>query len=134
MYSRLPGDFTGELSMLTGQSVFLTARVRRPGTVVRIRGDRFRAVLGEQVNIADVIGLERDSHGFLLTGTRVSQHAVAADGPVLPFQTNLRRVFAAGDVRAGSVKRVASAVGEGAGAGASVHLMLAKEHDSAPEA
>ncbi|MBL0888221.1 FAD-dependent oxidoreductase [Myceligenerans sp. I2] len=70
--------------------------------------------------------LAQDTHGFLLTGTRLAQHP-SARGQALPFQTNLRRVFAAGDVRAGSVKRVASAVGEGAGAVASVHLMLAQE-------
>ena len=71
--------------------------------------------------------LTRDAHGFLLTGPRLAQEHLPTGKPNLPFQTNLRRVFAAGDVRAGSVKRVASAVGEGAGAVASVHLMLAQE-------
>ena len=55
VYTRRAGDFTGELSLLTGQTVFLTARVREPGAVVRIRADRFRAVLSEQVDIADVL-------------------------------------------------------------------------------
>lgn len=55
VYTRQAGDFTGELSLLTGQTVFLTARVREPGAVVRIRADRFRAVLSEQVDIADVL-------------------------------------------------------------------------------
>ena len=45
--------------------------------------------------------LERDEHGFILTG---GDHL---------FETSLPGVFAIGDVRAGSVKRVASAVGEG---------------------
>ncbi|SFI92476.1 FAD-dependent oxidoreductase [Jannaschia pohangensis] len=46
-----------------------------------------------------------DDNGFVLTGDAVSQDS--------PFATSLPGVFAVGDVRAGSVKRVASAVGEG---------------------
>lgn len=75
--------------------------------------------------------LERDPHGFLLTGTRTFARTAGPGRPALPYQTSHPRVFAAGDVRAGSVKRVASAVGEGAGAVASVHQMLAQEHDGA---
>lgn len=70
--------------------------------------------------------VEQDADGFLLTGTRLDGPPAGQDR-ALPFQTTLRRVFAAGDVRAGSVKRVASAVGEGAGAVASVHLMLGQD-------
>ena len=55
VYTRGPGDFTGELSMLTGQTVFLTARVRKPGTVVRIPAARFREILGREVDIADLL-------------------------------------------------------------------------------
>jgi thioredoxin reductase (NADPH) len=43
----------------------------------------------------------------------------------LPFETSLPGVFAVGDVRHGSVKRVASAVGEGSVAVGSVHQYLA---------
>ena len=42
------------------------------------------------------------------------------------FETSLRGVFAVGDVRAGSVKRVASAVGEGAVVLPQVHRYLAE--------
>ena len=49
--------------------------------------------------------------------------------PPLPYQTSLPGVFAAGDVRAGSMKRVASAVGEGASAVASVHRALGRSRD-----
>jgi thioredoxin reductase (NADPH) len=53
----------------------------------------------------------KDPKGFILTG-----RDVPADGGLepLPLQTSLPGVFAAGDVRSGSIKRVASAVGEGA--------------------
>jgi thioredoxin reductase (NADPH) len=67
----------------------------------------------------------RDDHGFVLTDVALAAAGVPdpAEG-LLPFQTSLPRVFAAGDVRAGSMKRVASAVGEGASAVASVHRAL----------
>jgi thioredoxin reductase (NADPH) len=42
----------------------------------------------------------------------------------LPLETSQRGVFAVGDVRAGSVKRVAAAVGEGAAAVAQIHSYL----------
>jgi len=44
----------------------------------------------------------------------------------LPYETSVPGVFAAGDVRSGSMKRVASAVGEGASVIRSVHLALAR--------
>ena len=60
----------------------------------------------------------RDEHGFILTGSDLPGGGnPAADWalprPPLPLETSLPGVFAAGDVRHGSVKRVASAVGEG---------------------
>ena len=59
----------------------------------------------------------RDKWGFILTGQDVLDDAGAswpAGRPPLLHETSLPGVFAAGDVRRGSVKRVASAVGEGA--------------------
>jgi thioredoxin reductase (NADPH) len=61
--------------------------------------------------------LARDRWGFILTGPDVLDDTGGrwqADRPPLPNETSLPGVFAAGDVRRGSVKRVASAVGEGA--------------------
>jgi thioredoxin reductase (NADPH) len=57
----------------------------------------------------------RDQHGFILTGNDLPDGGNPAPGrrPPLPLETSLSGVFAAGDVRHGSVKRVASAVGEG---------------------
>ncbi len=70
--------------------------------------------------------IELDKRGFVLTdgdiGPRAS-HAVFFDGP-LPFETSVPGVFAAGDVRANSVKRIASAVGEGAQALQMIHKRL----------
>jgi thioredoxin reductase (NADPH) len=50
-----PGNFLGELNLLTGQMVFLTARVTMPGAVVRIDSGQFRRVMIEQPDIADVL-------------------------------------------------------------------------------
>ena len=61
-------------------------------------------------------GMARDGKGFLLTGLVGAKHAL---------ETSVPGVFAIGDVRAGSVKRVAAAVGEGAAAVAQVHAYLA---------
>lgn len=67
--------------------------------------------------------LERDEQGFILAG---SDLATPSDHDALPLQTSMAGVFAAGDARCGSVKRVVSAAGEGASAVQSVHRYLAE--------
>jgi thioredoxin reductase (NADPH) len=62
-------------------------------------------------------GVALDAKGFVLTG------ADAGDGRH-PLETSQRGVFAIGDVRSGSVKRVAAAVGEGAQVVAALHAAL----------
>jgi len=70
-------------------------------------------------------GVMLDRDGFVLTDRQLPA-ASAADRPGgLPFETSLPGVFAAGDVRCGSMKRVAAAVGEGSSAVRSVHERLA---------
>jgi thioredoxin reductase (NADPH) len=80
--------------------------------------------------------LALDDHGFILTGAPAAANgAVPADREPAPLETSLPGVFAAGDVRSGSIKRVASAVGEGAMAVRLVHDHLAgtreQEHPAA---
>jgi thioredoxin reductase (NADPH) len=72
-----------------------------------------------------------DANGFVLTGPELSRETLAdAKWPLsrAPYllETSLPGVFAAGDVRAGNVKRVASAVGEGSIAISFVHRVLAE--------
>ncbi|MGY1632255.1 FAD-dependent oxidoreductase [Geodermatophilus sp. SYSU D01186] len=68
----------------------------------------------------------RDDAGFVLTGPDLSDDAVRALGRrPMPLETCVPGVLAAGDVRHGSVKRVASAVGEGSIAIQFVHRLLA---------
>ena len=62
--------------------------------------------------------IARDEWGFILTGPDLpagTGHRRPSGHSPLPLETSLPGVFAVGDVRQGSVKRVASAVGEGAG-------------------
>ena len=62
-------------------------------------------------------GVALDSKGFVLTGT-------GTDGSSWLLETSVRGVFAIGDVRSGSTKRVAAAVGEGAQVVAALHAFL----------
>ena len=68
-----------------------------------------------------------DDKGFVVTGTELANGAGAARRQALPLETSWRGVFAIGDVRAGSTKRVAAAVGEGAAVVAQIHSVLAAE-------
>jgi len=69
--------------------------------------------------------LELDANGFIKTGAEVSNGWPLRRTPYL-LETSLPGVFAVGDIRAGSVKRVASAVGEGSMAVQFVHKVLAE--------
>ena len=78
--------------------------------------------------------LERDDRGYILTCRDLapryeplSELWPRQDRPPFPLETSLPGVFAVGDVRHNSVKRVASAVGAGAMAIFSVHAYLAEE-------
>jgi thioredoxin reductase (NADPH) len=71
--------------------------------------------------------IRRDDRGFVLTGADLGQPPPdwPLEVPPLPLETSVPGVFAAGDVRHGSVKRIASAVGEGAMAVRFTHERLA---------
>ncbi len=71
-------------------------------------------------------GVVRDEHGFVLTDRQLPDPAPGTSNP-LPFETSVPGVFAAGDVRHDSMKRVAAAVGEGSSAVRSVHARLATQ-------
>jgi thioredoxin reductase (NADPH) len=70
-------------------------------------------------------GVTLDANGFVLTDRQLPDTATAGASGALPFETSTPGVFAAGDVRLGSMKRVAAAVGEGSSAVRSVHERLA---------
>jgi thioredoxin reductase (NADPH) len=70
--------------------------------------------------------VELDAHGFVLTGAAVrSSERRAMDATAVNLMTSVEGVFAVGDARAGSMKRVATAVGEGAAVVAQIHQLFA---------
>jgi thioredoxin reductase (NADPH) len=93
---------------------------RRPATVlfVMIGADAVTEWLPPAV--------ARDEHGFVLTGSdAVGTAAWTADRRPFALETSVPGIFAVGDVRSGSVKRVAAGVGEGGMGIAFVHQYLA---------
>jgi thioredoxin reductase (NADPH) len=73
--------------------------------------------------------IARDPHGFVYTGTDATEHGWTGERSPQPYETSLPGVFAVGDVRSGSVKRVASAVGEGSVAVSQLHQFFATSAD-----
>jgi thioredoxin reductase (NADPH) len=68
----------------------------------------------------------RDARGYLLTGSDLPEGDWPLERPQLMLETSLPGVFAVGDARHGSTKRVASAVGEGSVVIEQVHQLLAQ--------
>jgi thioredoxin reductase (NADPH) len=71
-------------------------------------------------------GVALDPKGFLLTGPQ------QVGGRAWPLETSLPGVFAIGEVRTGSIKRVAAEVGDGAQVVAALHGRLADMNRAAP--
>ncbi|MFN8185623.1 MAG: FAD-dependent oxidoreductase [Gaiellales bacterium] len=78
------------------------------------------------------VELAREPHGFLLTGDEIPAHLWPLSRRPFSLEASMPGVLAAGDVRNGSVMRVASAVGEGAIAVRLVHRLLAEGDLPAP--
>jgi thioredoxin reductase (NADPH) len=80
--------------------------------------------------------IERDEKGFVKTGADVAEAPAWRDNKrrPAPLETSLPGIFAAGDVRSGSVKRCAAAVGEGGMAVAGVHMSLASRRNASANA
>jgi len=78
--------------------------------------------------------IERDEKGFIKTGADIAEAPAwrANKRRPAPLETSLPGIFAAGDVRSGSVKRCAAAVGEGGMAVAGVHMSLASRRNASP--
>jgi thioredoxin reductase (NADPH) len=111
---------------LEGQEGILEAihcRSRRSGDKTKLAIRHLFLFIGADPNTdwLSRSGVILDDKGFVRAGTDIHK----------PLETNLPGVFAIGDVRSGSVKRVASAVGEGAQVIAALHAFLAERGDSA---
>ena len=85
--------------------------------------------IGAEPATAWLKSVATDADGFIRTDVQLRDEDLrdtwpALGRPPLPFETSVPAVFAAGDVRLGSMKRVAAAVGEGASAVRSVHISI----------
>jgi thioredoxin reductase (NADPH) len=106
----------------------LTLADAATSTTEQVRADALFVFIGMAARtdwVADLV--ERDPGGFIVTGADLgpSPRGWPLDRPPLPLETNVPGVLVAGDVRHGSIKRVASAVGEGSMAVRFVHERLA---------
>jgi thioredoxin reductase (NADPH) len=111
-----------------GRLASVTIRDHERGEEVEAGADALFVMIGARPMTAGVEGwLRRDENGFLVTGSDL----LAEGSPVWPLErpplfleSSQPGLFVAGDVRHGSIKRVASAVGEGAMAVALIHQHL----------
>jgi len=107
----------------TGLS-FATVRNRLDGKERQLSLHHLFLFIGADPNtgwISDRVQI--DAKGFIVTGRSFDKLCSFTRGP-LPLETSLPNVFAIGDVRAGSTKRVAAAVGEGAAVVSQIHEAL----------
>jgi thioredoxin reductase (NADPH) len=110
----------------------VTIENNRSGARGTLKARALFVFIGAEANTGWLRGaVELDGRGFVLTGQALDRPALEGDDwrerarePFL-LETSVPGVFAAGDARAGSIKRVASAVGEGAMAVRLVHQYLA---------
>jgi thioredoxin reductase len=107
------------------------------GREEKLAAQAMYVLIGGEPLTAGVDGwLRRDGKGFLMTGADLQRGTDGRWWPLerapLPLESSEPGVFVAGDVRHGSIKRVASAVGEGAMAIALVHTYLGELDDVRP--
>ena len=108
---------------IDGSSALETVRLST-GEAFACRG--LFCFIGAEPSTEWLPNIEKDTNGFVLTGPDVATSALHELGRErLPFESSIPGIFAVGDVRHGSMKRVAAAVGEGSSAVASVHRALA---------
>jgi thioredoxin reductase (NADPH) len=99
----------------TGRLEAVKVRNRTTGTEHLLHADGLFLMIGAQPRTDWLpASVARDAHGFVLAGTEAGSSDVwPLDRSPQPYETTSPGVFVVGDVRSGSVKRVAAAVGEG---------------------
>ena len=114
-----------EISRLAGSDGALESicwRDRSSGTETTRTAQFLFSFIGAEPNTdwLQSSGLKLDGRGFVVTG----------GDDRLPLETSRRGIFAVGDVRSGSVKRVAASVGDGAQVVAAIHQYLAAQTEA----
>ncbi len=111
---------------------WLVLRPRDGGEEETVRADALFLMIGADPNSGWLPAeVERDSGGYLLTGADLdAERGWPLEREPLDLETSVPGVFAAGDVRHGSLNRVASAVGEGSIAVRLVHELFEAERRS----
>jgi thioredoxin reductase (NADPH) len=122
-----------EVASLESDTHLRALMVSSGGAVTRLPADALFVCIGgvPRTQGAANVGVALDAAGYVRTGAELSSSAGALNGwPLarqpLPLETSLPGLFAAGDVRSGSIKRCAAAIGEGSMAVALVHQRLAE--------
>ncbi len=116
--TQLHGDLTEGLSAVSWRDRQTDVEERRP-----IRHVFLFVGADPETDWLKGCGVAFDSHGFVLTGQATA--SLSAGYVPAPLESSVPGVFAVGDVRSGSVKRVGGAIGEGAAAVAQIHHYLA---------
>jgi thioredoxin reductase (NADPH) len=106
----------------------LTVTDRSAGTCTTVDCSVLFRFIGARPQTSWCQDILTDTDGFIRTDTYTP---VSTSGRrPLPYETSIPGVFAVGDVRSGSMKRIAAATGEGASAVASVHALRGRSHHS----
>ena len=109
-----------------GELEAITVRERSSGNELKFPARFLFSFIGAEPNTdwLQTSGIKLDNRGFVLTGKE-------AGGDRFPLETSRRGIFAIGDVRSASVKRVAASVGDGAQVVAAIHTYLAEPQEVA---
>jgi thioredoxin reductase (NADPH) len=132
-HSRIDVRLSSEVVGLNGGDRLESVAVadRSTGAVDDVGCQGLFCFIGAVPSTAWLNDVERDDAGFVFTGNGLPEGAARhrfdlLGRPPFPFESSVPGVFAAGDVRRGSMKRVAAAVGEGASAVSWVHQAVGK--------
>lgn len=124
-----------EISQLEGDTDLeaVTWRDRRNGQERRLAVRHLFLFIGAEpeTDCVTECDLELDKGGFVITGKSCA--CALMDHEPAQLESSIPGVFAVGDVRAGSVKRVGGAIGEGAQVVASIHQFLARQAEAAAQ-
>jgi thioredoxin reductase (NADPH) len=140
LLDRIAGDARIEVrastmvTALDGDRTLSSIRIDGPDGDRRLRCAGLFSFIGADAGSGWLAGCAAlDEGGFVLTDRSLTEHELDERWEVLhrrplPFETSYPGLFAVGDLRSGSTKRVATAVGEGSAAVRSVHEYLAFSH------